>query len=107
MFQAANENPDVFDEWYELLLDDLSGFLWNSKKDLGLSWEEIAEKANLSKKTVEKLMWRETRRPQMRTVYAIMRVLGMQGTFKIWGAPVGRDEFDISRYRGEVRRRAA
>lgn len=47
------------------------------RKELGLSIEELADKANLAKSTVEKVLFGVVKNPRIDTLQAIERALGL------------------------------
>ncbi len=76
----------------EKSLDDLSGLLWNSVRECGKTWQQVAQDARLCETTVERLMWRETKKPHYETVFKILIALGFRSAIVPDHAPLQPDE---------------
>jgi AraC-like DNA-binding protein len=61
---------------YEQYLDQLVDVIF-SKAAKKYTWEELADQAGLSRRTVYNLGMRVTRFPQLRTVYLLSRVVNV------------------------------
>ncbi len=54
---------------------DVRGLVW---QNYGGRLDELARLANLNAKTVEALMWGDTKKPQFETIFKLMIVLGLE-----------------------------
>lgn len=62
----------------EIFLEDLRGQVWNSFRDAGKTWKELAIAARVTNNTISKFAYGETRRPVFRTVYNISEALSIR-----------------------------
>lgn len=77
---------------YEDSIEDLRGIVWNSVKDTGKTWADLAADANLSVRTVSRFAYGETKNPAHKTVCALERVVGLRNARVPLGAPRQPDE---------------
>ena len=68
----------------EIWLEDLRGAVWNSNRDKGVLWKDIAQyrKPFLATSTVAKFAYGDTKRPVFRTIFRICEALDIQITFR-------------------------
>jgi len=67
----------------DVFIEDLRGVIWNSARDVGLNWKQIAGAARLSPKTVSRFAYRETKRPTFYTIFRILTVVGVRLTYVV------------------------
>jgi transcriptional regulator with XRE-family HTH domain len=77
---------------YEDSIEDLRGIVWNSVKDTGKTWADLAADANLSVRTVSRFAYGETKNPAHNTVFALEKALGLRTARVSLGAPRQPDE---------------
>lgn len=62
---------------YEQYLNQVVDVLFNKAAE-NYTWEEWADKAGLNQRTVYNLGMRETRFPQLRTVFSLAKAIGIE-----------------------------
>ncbi len=78
-----NQNlSEVGDNISEKFLADLRGMLWNYVGK-NSDFAEIADKANVSRQTIDRLMWQsegrsQTKRPHFETVVRLLKAMGRE-----------------------------
>ena len=77
---------------YEDRMEDLRGIVWNSVRDRGLTWTDLAEMTNLSIGTISRFANRETKRPSSYTVDALADAVGLEVRYITKGARTQPDE---------------
>lgn len=69
------------DYTYQDFIEDLRGIVWDSVKETGLSWDDLAIEAKLSPQTVSRFAYGETKVPTSRTVFQIASVVNLRMAF--------------------------
>lgn len=83
-------------------IQDFRGLLWNSVVEFGLTWQQLAEKANLHVSTIENFLFGKTKRPQFPTMLRLLEAMGFRiGVFKI-DAPPQQDELSFRGTNGKT-----
>lgn len=73
-------------------LEDLRGIVWNSRRDTGKSWADLAAEANLAESTVRRFAYGDTKKPAHNTVFALEKAVGLRAARVTLGAPRQPDE---------------
>lgn len=83
------ESPDYT---YEDYIEDLRGIVWNSVKETGKTWADLAADASLAISTVSRFAYGDTKKPSSATVFALERALDIRTARVRIDAPRQPDE---------------
>lgn len=67
---------------WALFTEDLRGMVWNSAKDMGKTWKDVANAADVTSNTVSRFAYRETKTPQIRTIFGIADACDIELLFR-------------------------
>jgi len=95
------------DYTYQDFIEDLRGIVWNSAKETGLSWDELAREANLSPQTVSRFAYGETKVPTSRTLFQLVTVVNLRMAFVPKTARRQPDEIAARPLRSNIKSRTA
>lgn len=77
---------------YEQHLANVRGMVWNSARDIGLSWKDLAVATGLSYTTVSKFADGTTKWPRHSTVFALQQAVDIDVRFVPKGSRIQPDE---------------
>lgn len=99
------DRPETGNDEFERGYADLRGAVWRTQGK-GDTWEQLAEKANLSLSTVANFAYGNTRRPHMRTAVALALACGFRTAYVPAASPRVEGELNLSpAERGALKRK--